>query len=296
MSSKIKYVLKRISIWLVLLTLLSPILVTTFFYFHLTTDFHSEVEYYKGMFGSKPKDLKITTEDGLKLSGWYIEGEADKEVVILLHGIGASRMQMVDQARFLNENGYTVILFDFRNHGLSQGNRTTYGWRERWDVFAVANFVKEIHPNRKFILWGLSMGAATALLAAPDTEGLAGVIAESPFDSMVNTFYHHNDLYFHVPDYPFIPLILEVIGFFGDFDVNKVSPIEAVKRSSNIPTLFVAGKQDRRMVPELVKHIADQHHGKHYYFLGEGSHAVIFQTSGQPYKRAVIRFLEEIEK
>jgi len=294
MSDRFKNIWRKIFIRLLVILLLAPFIVTTVFYFHLTGDMHSEVRYYANMLDVKPKDISVTTQDGIKLSGWYLSGKPDKAAVVLLHGIGASRMQMVDQARFLQRNGHTVVLFDFRNHGTSSGNRTTYGWRERFDAIAMVDFIREIHPERKVVLWGLSMGAATALLSAPEIAGLDGAIVESPFDSMENTFYHHNGLYFHLPDYPLIPMILGIIGFFGNYDIDKVSPIEAVKRSQNIPMLFVAGKEDKRMIPELVKSIADAHKGEHRYFLGEGSHAIIFQTTGDPYKKEVLEFLKNI--
>ncbi len=241
-----------------------------------------------------PEILEIRSADGVRLSGWFVPGKSGRTGVVLCHGIGASRLQLLDQARFLIERGHPVILFDFRNHGISGDALTTFGWDERLDVVAMADALRQRTKNGRVALWGLSMGAATALLAASEARA-DGVIAESPFQSLEETLYQHNRLYFFGNlSTPLVPVLLFYMETVGGFDAEDVSPIRSVSQNGKIPMLFVAGRQDLRMPPETVKRISDAHPGGHLFYLAEGPHALIFEASGNEYRTRVSRFLLEV--
>lgn len=284
-------ILLRIALLAAIVVIAIPII----FLFKLTGSMHKPIAPPDKFFAVPVEDLTVLSSDGVQLSGWYLAGNNNKIAAVLCHGIEANRWQMVDQARFLNRAGHPVILFDFRNHGISGGKNTSYGWFERLDAMAMVDEMRRRSPGSKVVLWGLSMGAATSLLAAPEILELAGVIAESPFDTMENTFYHHNELYFHMPDWPSIPIILALMGAVGDYDADEVSPIAAVARSGRVPMLFVAGEEDKRMLPEMVRKIAKAHPGRHSFYIGKGSHAIIFQASGSDYKKEVLSFLDGLK-
>ena len=56
----------------------------------------------------------FVTGDEQTLSGWLLPTEDRQRAVVLLHGFGGNRKQMVPRARFLREQGYTVLLYDAR--------------------------------------------------------------------------------------------------------------------------------------------------------------------------------------
>src|SRR4051812_42679498 len=67
--------------------------------------------------GSPPSDFTYPMEtvtfassDGETLSGWLIPAERNSKAIVLLHGYGGSRWQMVPRARFFRRQGYTVLL------------------------------------------------------------------------------------------------------------------------------------------------------------------------------------------
>jgi pimeloyl-ACP methyl ester carboxylesterase len=95
-----------------------------------------------------------------------------------------------------HKRGYSVLLFDFRNHGESDPAHTTIGILESRDVGAASQFAGMKAPGRPQLLWGVSMGAATALLAVRDFGGFAGVISDSAFPSFRETIEHHVRLLF----------------------------------------------------------------------------------------------------
>jgi pimeloyl-ACP methyl ester carboxylesterase len=66
--------------------------------------------------------------------------------VLVLHGVGASRLDMVERARFLAARGFTVLLIDFRGHGASTGGPPTYGGLESGDVRAALAALRRAAP------------------------------------------------------------------------------------------------------------------------------------------------------
>jgi hypothetical protein len=57
---------------------------------------------------------------------WLCPGDPGR-VVVLGHGLGLSKSASLAQARLLNDAGYTVAMFDLRNHGRSSADRACWG-------------------------------------------------------------------------------------------------------------------------------------------------------------------------
>lgn len=67
------------------------------------------------LIGPAPADLMATqvtlrTRPDEVVSGWFIPGKPARGAVLLLHGVRADRRQMIDRARFLSGDGYSVLL------------------------------------------------------------------------------------------------------------------------------------------------------------------------------------------
>src|SRR5579871_6685277 len=84
--------------------------------------------------------VAFTTSDHLTLRGWYIPSR-NHAAVILTHGFGTDRTQMLFEARLLAHGGYGVLLFDWRGQGQSDGDRVTWGDLERRDLIAALDFI-----------------------------------------------------------------------------------------------------------------------------------------------------------
>src|SRR5688572_23946259 len=133
--------------------------------------------------GLQVDDVAFTSPDGVPLRGWWSVGMPDRPVVIFVHGLNRSRLEMLDRAAEASRRGYGVLLFDMRNHGESGSAYTTLGIHESNDVCAASNFVREREAARPQFLWGVSLGASTALLAANKCGGFDGVVSDSAFVS-----------------------------------------------------------------------------------------------------------------
>jgi dipeptidyl aminopeptidase/acylaminoacyl peptidase len=127
------------------------------------------------------EDVSFTTADGVALSGWYIPSQ-NGAAVIMLHGDGANRAQMLPRAELLARHGYGVLLYDLRAHGKSAGDVRALGWLDADDVPAALVFLQsrdDVDPERIGIL-GFSLGGQIALRAAAAMDDIKAVVGEEP--------------------------------------------------------------------------------------------------------------------
>ena len=119
--------------------------------------------------GPPPPDLQcepVTFESasGSRLSGWFIRGQPHMGSVVLMHGIRANRLAMLDRARLLHRYGFSVLLFDFQSHGESSGRSITFGYLESLDARAAFEYLRGRTPRERIGIIGVSLGGAAAVL------------------------------------------------------------------------------------------------------------------------------------
>jgi len=254
-----------------------------------------------GDFGLSFLPVSFTTADGIEIKGWFIPPEQaqsprSRPLVVLLHGLGANRSQMLPYAALAAKEGYPSLLFDFRAHGQSGGSRTTIGWDERQDLAAALDFAREKLARRTFILWGVSMGAATAALTAPGRDDIHAMILESPYDTLRNTIRHHASLYFHLPQVVYEPLEVAWFQWLSGVKVDAVSPRDSLARmDAGVPLLLVGSQEDERMPPSLVESVARAANAqlRRVWISDTGPHAGIMYVNPEQYRMQVRRFLDD---
>ena len=149
-------------------------------------------------YGLTYSEAAFTAADGTQLAGWWIDaGDVDavnrpgrrNATVVLVHGLGGGKFDLLPTAAGFNLAGYDVLLFDLRAHGASEGNLTSFGDRERLDVEAAVAFAREQKPRQPVYGVALSMGGAAALAARDEDGG-------SPFDALavIETYGRWSDL------------------------------------------------------------------------------------------------------
>ena len=203
------------------------------------------------------EDVSFRSADGVPLEGWWVPAPVARGSVVMVHGLNRSRVEMVRRVPFVHEAGWNALLFDLRHHGASGGQATTFGAREKDDVLAAARLARERAPG-PVVLWGVSLGGASAVFAAAQDPGVAGVICDSSFRSLDDTVRHHLQLFrgFRwwlraVPRWPVADLAVFWMGRRGGFDASAVDVQAAARRLAGRPVLFVANSEDRRMPKEI---------------------------------------------
>src|SRR5438874_10658071 len=101
--------------------------------------------------GNPPADLNaqsvtFASDSGANVHGWWCPTQNSRGAVLLLPGIRANRLSMVDRARFLRRAGYSTLLIDFQATGETKGDHITFGWKESRDVLAAMDFIRHMDP------------------------------------------------------------------------------------------------------------------------------------------------------
>lgn len=125
------------------------------------------------------RDVTFDATDGVALSGWYVPSR-NGAAVVLLHGSGSTRSDVLDHALVLARHGYGVLLFDARGHGRSAGRAMDFGWFGDRDIGGAVTFVTgqpDVNPDRIAAI-GMSMGGEEAIGAAATVKQLRAVVAE----------------------------------------------------------------------------------------------------------------------
>ncbi|MEZ4594137.1 MAG: alpha/beta fold hydrolase [Chloroflexota bacterium] len=125
------------------------------------------------------EDVVLTSQDGVKLAGWYIPSR-NKAAVILLHGHSGNRLGVIHQAEALLQAGYGLLMYDLRAHGSSGGKRFARGQSSVDDVLAAVAYLSkrpDVQPGGIGVM-GISVGGLFALQAAAQTVAIRAVAGE----------------------------------------------------------------------------------------------------------------------
>jgi dienelactone hydrolase len=129
--------------------------------------------------GLDHEEVTVRTRDGVALAAWYVPS-TNRSAVVLLHGAGSTRSNVLDEAAVLARAGFGVLLLDARGHGESGGRAMDFGWYGDLDVEAATAYLatrSDVDDDRIGAV-GLSMGGEQALGASGSNPLLRAVVAE----------------------------------------------------------------------------------------------------------------------
>jgi uncharacterized protein len=236
--------------------------------------------------------VQFNSESGSTIHGWLMPGTAGGGVVVLMHGVRANRLAMLNRARFLNSNGFTVLLFDFQAHGESEGKHITFGYLESRDARAAVNFIRLKYPGERIGVLGISMGGAAALLASPqlNIDAIALEMVYPSIDRAVD-----NRLTMRLGSWAKVlsPLLLVQLKWRRGVDPADLRPIDRVSRL-RVPKLFIAGSDDRHTTlqesRELYNAASDP---KDLWIVDGAAHVDLHEFNKEAYESRVLRFFKE---
>ena len=194
---------------------------------------------------SPPAGCHDVTYDGagVQLSGWRCApGGESRANLVLLHGIADNRASLSGViARFL-ARGLTMVAYDSRAHGNSDGSACTYGYFEKQDLRRVIDSL-EAEP---LVLLGTSLGAAVALQEAADDPRVAGIVAAEVFSDLKTVVRERAP--FVLSD-GVIKRAFAIAEQRGGFSIDAVD-VTAAARKITRPVLLVHGADDSDTSPD----------------------------------------------
>jgi dipeptidyl aminopeptidase/acylaminoacyl peptidase len=186
----------------------------------------------------------VRTSDGVTLRGWYLPTSERRQLIVLVHGMWSSWLEMAALGRDLHYHGYDVLLFDLRGHGQSDPSRLTLGRRERFDLRAVMSWAGSEGFTADRVGWlGYSMGASTLLLEAAQNPGIKVVVMDSPYGNLPELLKSQLSRHSQLPSW-FNPGILTAARWIYGVRTDDLVPIRAARSWGDRPLLLIHGESD----------------------------------------------------
>jgi pimeloyl-ACP methyl ester carboxylesterase len=235
-------------------------------------------------FARPVQTVTFRTTDGVNLEGWWV-APANGAAVVFVHGMGQSRANWVEEARWLTDAGFGVLLFDLRAHGRSGGEVSTGGDKEVLDADAALAFARAQPGVERLGAVGFSIGASALAASAVKRGDLGAVILMAPFttirESIASDFAARGVFSVKPAEWA-----LEHAGV----DLDTLRPIDDIAKLKAKPLLVMGG--DRETDPPMMNRIiaAAQPEAQTWLVIG-AEHGQYRQVAPDEYKRRVMSLL-----
>ncbi len=248
------------------------------------------------------RKFNLKSEFGYSLScelikpSFTTDADGNKRIAVICHGLGCARYESIKYAGMFLKLGFTVLIYDHRNHGMSGKAYTTMGYYEKYDLKKVVDWCCRIYGNEcKIVTHGESMGAATVLMHLELDRRVSVAIADCAYSDLKLLIRHQLKQYYHLPCF-LIPLESCIIYLRAGFWMKQVSPINSICRT-NTPVLFIHGKRDNFVPVIMSKQMyACKKKNKGIYLVAKAKHAESYCTNRDGYEKTVREFINKYMK
>lgn len=250
-----------------------------------------------GAIGLKYESIKLTSADGTVLDAWWIPGAAGgTRTMLVCHGVGANRDDILRFLPFLHDAGYHILTWDWRGHGLSDWRQVTFGLNEKKDVRAAVDWVlKERGPQAQWLGgFGISMGAGILVQAGPSCPEVKAFVLDSPFAS-VRTM-----LPFMLKELPALvrTVAVEMTGVAAYLvvgtSIEGVAPVSYIGQIAPRPIFMSHGTADKVIPWEETRRLEAACRGPVEVWIEDGiQHTELREYQPARYHARVLAFLEK---
>lgn len=244
------------------------------------------------------EEVSVTSFDGLTLRGTFYEFAPGAPIELMFHGYrGNGERDLCGGVQRCFALGRSALIVDQRGSGRSEGSVISFGINERkdcltWIGFMIDHFGKDV----QIILTGISMGAATVLMAGSTAlpSNVKWILADCGYTSpkeIIQKVIHEMGL----PEkraYPFVKLGARL---FGHFDLEEASPIDAMKQCT-VPVIFFHGACDAFVPCEMSRRNFDACGSKKKLVtVPKAGHGLCYLIDGEGYLQALRNFQSSIK-
>lgn len=201
-------------------------------------------------YGIDAVSIELITDDNLGLEAWEVTAEQPRAEIIFLSGIqNPSVTFYFPHAKWLQSEGYSSILLEMRAHGGSEGDEIALGMKEYLDVKAAVDYIKKKDKNLPVIVFGVSMGGATAINSFGEIPELDGLISLSAYANWPDAFCYNMELMGIPEPIPTIEkhFVWLYMGVTYGFDCLRVNPLNEIEKHKGRPALLMHSTQDREV-------------------------------------------------
>ena len=252
---------------------------------------HYDLSWYDSM---EKTDYTVTCGDGYILHAQFLPNPVPTDRYILItHGFTDNHYGSLKYARIYLDNGYNVIIYDLRGHGMNSKTITTFTILEREDLYAMILDSRRRYPDMKVLgLHGESLGAGTTVAVLKKKPPVDFAVVDCGFYDMVPVFEVAIRSY-HLPVFMVKVASMCAKVIYG-YSFRQMRPIEALA-DNQIPLLFMHGSCDELVSPEHSRKMSKATAGySEVHMIPNAGHADAVFTDPEMYRIIVTDFLRKI--
>ena len=191
----------------------------------------------------QPQEIAFKSRTHITIAGSFFRGSRPA-TVLLSHGDGDNREQMLPYAEFLHKAGFTVLTYDMRSRGHSE--------LVPLDLISAVDYLttRADVDHERIAALGVSLGASVTILAAADDLRIKAVVDDTGFTdapSVVGSSFEH---FIGLPQFPFASVTVVLAELRTGVDLRRVRPIDAVDRLGPRPLFVIHCMGDRFIPPD----------------------------------------------
>ncbi len=238
----------------------------------------------------------ITSDDGLKLTGYYLKAltPTDKTIIVA-HGYSSKAKDMAIFAKFYSETlSYNVLMPDARGHGDSEGDYIGFGWPERLDYLQWIQKVIDLNgTDSQIALFGVSMGGATVMMTSGENlpEQVKAIVEDCGYSSVNEELGYQMKAVFNLPSFPLVNTTSILTDIEDGYNFYEASSVKQVAKDK-LPVLFIHGSADTFVPIEMVYKVYNACKADKDILIVDGaSHGMSYTTDQALYEARVTEFL-----
>jgi len=236
-------------------------------------------------------DYTVASDDGYVLHAQLLSNPVKTDrYVIISHGYTDNRFGALKYAAMYLDQGFHVIIYDLRGHGLNEPTFCTYSARERKDLLALVNDSRQRYPGMSLLgLHGESLGAATSIAVLGEKPQVDFVVADCGFSEIASVLRSQSES-MHLPGFA-----VDIVSLFAKlrfgYSFSQMRPIDSLA-DNQVPILFIHGADDHFIPPEHSERMKETTRGyAELHLIPGAAHAMSVFTEPDTYKKLVEDFL-----
>jgi alpha-beta hydrolase superfamily lysophospholipase len=221
-------------------------------------------------YGMDFQNIDFKAADEVKIKGWLIPSSSDKLIIITHVGgltkYGSTRtfrsvsklyneeIEFLKVAQHLHNEGYWVLMFDFRNHGESDpspnGGKSGVGLEEYQDVLAALSYIQNNIElmDKKVGFVSFCMGANSTIIAMskqPDKfKKVNCLVAVQPISMEVFVRTYLKRRFSSFGGKLLFPLVKKFVNWQSKYRLEDMSPARFAK-DIEVPTMYAQTRGDQ---------------------------------------------------
>jgi len=235
------------------------------------------------------ESVHIPSQSGTILAAWFATPEHPQAAIVLLHGIGGNRVDMLPRAELLWRSGYAVLLPDLQAHGESPGGAITFGYLESRDAVAVVDYLHQRLPGLPVGGVGVSLGGAAFLLASGSLD-IDALVVESVYPTIEEAVDNRIDHVVGPLSRVLTPALLAQLRPRLGFWPSALRPIDHIG-AIGCPVLVVSGGLDPHTTQAETRRLfAAAHEPKQLWLVPRAEHEDLYRFAPKVWEATVLTF------